>query len=285
MSQPLKKEQKTSDAAGDATTSLFLRVLRDANAVTHLSPFLTINDMTNLSMACKDTQEMFQKERESLSFSDVRSMVRRHTLIGYERKDEDLQWVAVSQRLPRSQNSNFFDEFPKPTRTSMRVKLVALETSTQTRERIFIGHPDSFSDGDWCFFVGENHDHTTEDKKWPEEDKQLLRRAMSIVHECTKLIGSNDEDFTEYPSAEYLMRTLPSWLYPYFPKSFDWEADHSDRETEVFFPYKKAKSKQEWLGRLPPMFDGIHKQYPSDLDSDDDDDEDENDDDESAGSE
>eukprot|EP00797_Seminavis_robusta_P028740 Sro564_g167460.2 (158) ;mRNA; r:47858-48331 len=103
MSQPLKKEQKTSDAAGDATTSLFLRVLRDANAVTHLSPFLTINDMTNLSMACKDTQEMFQKERESLSFSDVRSMVRRHTLIGYERKDEDLQWVAVSQ----SQNFAF----------------------------------------------------------------------------------------------------------------------------------------------------------------------------------
>lgn len=100
---------------------------------------------------------------------------------------------------------------------------------------------------------------------WNEQDKKDLRRAMGYIFSCVQRIASWQYDSTPYQSAEYLMRSLPEWLYPYFPKYFDWKACHSHHDTEVEFEYRSTPNLEAWSEVIPPLFDGIYHYFPEQL--------------------
>jgi hypothetical protein len=80
------------------------------------------------------------------------------------------------------------------------------------------------------------------------------RLAMSCLYECAKRIARFPDE-TPYPSENFLMKRLPSALYPYFPKEFDFNAPDVDRETTIEFIHLPAfgagRRAQEWREYFP----------------------------------
>lgn len=77
----------------------------------------------------------------------------------------------------------------------------------------------------------------------PDERLLMLLDFMMICAECIDMYP----DQLAYPSTEYLMRSLPEVTHPFFPSRFKWEAEHLDRNTEVEFIYRPARTLEEWL--------------------------------------
>jgi len=86
---------------------------------------------------------------------------------------------------------------------------------------------------------------------YKRRDIRCFRSAFRYVLVCANRVAAYP-DHAEYPSAEYLMRSLPSWLYQYFPTLFHWEKECTDRDTKVEFSYRPARSIAEWREHMPP---------------------------------
>lgn len=71
-----------------------------------------------------------------------------------------------------------------------------------------------------------------------------LRSVMVMLWMCVKRIAAYP-DKTVYPSAEYLMSKLPTWLHQYFPVPIT--QDHFDRNCVVEFDYRPAPAMWKWI--------------------------------------
>jgi len=137
-------------------------------------------------------------------------------------------------------------QFPSP--TTPKIAIVRprrnLVHPPQEGQRLFVEHPlhlHGNASVDYSCFLGrweENgvNEYMEEDRDdRPEHEKQELCEMMRYTLFCPQRIAENGT--TTYPSAAYLMRALPEWLYKYFPDTFDWDAAHADRATNVEFEY------------------------------------------------
>lgn len=160
---------------------------------------------------------------------------------------------------------NSYERFPAATVPKVAIIQPKQHWRPQQRKRIFVGSPSSYG---YVCFLGEDGGpndyigHDREDRS--EHDKQELRDAMSILLTCAQRIAAHSNSETTYPSAEYLMRALPTWLHK--PANFDCKAAHQDRETVVEFDYRPAATLAAWEANVPPPFyDGIYQHNLRDL--------------------
>jgi hypothetical protein len=254
-----------------------------------LFPFLSINDTSNLSMTCRENHNKVSSTR---SYPCIVSEGRFPTTMGYETRNEEEDRVTVMQLhrfyFPFRTNCNEQEEsvqieftlknevwdedlnmrdgvdsrglqaFPSTTRLS--VSIIKPAQKNQMRERLFVAHQSSWSE-DGCVFLGEdnpNHNYLRRDQDWAPRDKKNLENALGYLLICAKRIATFT-DGTAYPSVEFLMRSLPTWLHKHFPSNFDWDAENKDRTTKVEFSYRPARTLAEWRDEVPSVYDGIHQ--------------------------
>jgi len=129
--------------------------------------------------------------------------------------------------------------------------------NVQVGKRLFINRPGS----GWCF-LGEHggaNNYLRQDlTDRPENEKQELREAMHIIMMCARQMAAFNKGSMVYPSAEYIMSSLPKWLHTYFSAdAFDRAMEYSDRETEIEFEYRPAPTLEAWQYALPLIFDAI----------------------------
>jgi hypothetical protein len=309
---PHQKKQKTGKKKGkrvhsDAGGRRSSRVLNEQVAVLNrvnvlgqftdeflqekLFPFLSINDVSNLSMTCRENHRKCSSTR---SYPCIVWEGRYPTTMGYKTRHEEEDCVTVMQlhhfcfRFRTNRNAQeesvqveftlkneVWDEHLNmrdgvhsrglqafPSATKMSVCILKPLQKNQKRKRLFVSHPEYGS-----VFLGEgnpNHNYLKRDQDWAPRDKKDLETAMGYLLTCAKRIATFP-DGTAYPSAEYLMRSLPTWLHKYFPSNFDCDAEYKDRTTRVEFSYRPARTLAEWRGNVPPFMDGI---YEHELDDD-----------------
>jgi hypothetical protein len=253
-----------------------------------LFPFLSINDTSNLSMTCRENHHKVSSTR---SYPCIVWEGSCPTSMGYETRDEGEDRVTVMQlhhfcfhfrtkcnaqeesvKVELTLKNEVWDEHLNmrdgvasrglqafPCTTKVSVHIYKPPQKNQMRKRLFVLHSSSWS-GNVVFLGADNpdHDYLRRDQDWAPRDKKNLEAAMGYLLICAKQIATFP-DGTAYPSAEYLMRSLPSWLHKYFPSNFDWDAENKDRTTRVEFSYRPARTLAEWQEYVPGMFDGIHQ--------------------------
>jgi hypothetical protein len=256
-----------------------------------LFTFLSINDASNLSMTCRENHHKVSSTR---SYPCIVSEGRFPTTMGYETRNEEEDLVTVMQlhrfyfllrtncnaqeesvqieftlmnevwdehlNMRDGADSRSLQAFPSTTRVS--VAIIKPPQKNQMRKRLFVAHQSSWSwSENGCVFLGSgnpNHDYLERDQDWAPKDKKNLETAMGYLLICAKQIATFT-DGTAYPSAEFLMRSLPAWLHKYFPSNFVWDAENTDRTTRVEFSYRPARTLAEWRGEVPPLLDGIYE--------------------------
>jgi hypothetical protein len=127
--------------------------------------------------------------------------------------------------------------------------------NNQMEKRLFVAHQSSWSrNGDVFLGSGNpNHDYLKRDQDWAPRDKKNFETAMGYLLICAKQVVTF-MDGTAYPSAEFLMRSLPAWLHKYFPSNFDRDAENEDRTTRVEFSYRPARTLAEWRHAVPYLY-------------------------------
>jgi hypothetical protein len=254
----------------------------------NLFPFLSINDISNLSMTSRENHQMVSSLR---SYPCIIWEARCPTKMGYGRIDEENDDCIVVMQLQtfrflfRTNESGEYvqveftlqnevwDEhlnmrdggdcrglhaFPSDTKPS--IAIIKPRKNNQMRKRLFVVRQLVWGEDG---FLGEDEeaggyrDYIEHDQDWTPGDKADLEIAMGYNWICAKRIATY-QDGTVYPSAEYLMRAFPEWLYTYFPSNFDWDAEHEDRSTRVEFSYRPAHTLAEWREEVPLMYDGIY---------------------------
>ena len=284
------------EAAAMALQNPALGRLDDELLKEKLFPFLSTNDVTTLSMACLGMYEKVTSFRRSHGSPSLVWETVQPTKIGYDYKmrrpdltvttyqiqrfffvlrNESGETVEVELSLENAVwdetlNSRIYFDPPThyPKRTVPKIAVIRPKLGTQTRKRLFVASP-GFGSGNqedsYLCFLGEDggdNDYIEEDRAdRSEQDKKELREAMQYILICARRIAAFPNG-TTYPSAEYLLRTLPNWLHQYFPATFDWNADHTDRETVVEFDYRPAQTLAEWEAKVPHQWDGIYAYDP-----------------------
>jgi hypothetical protein len=255
---------------------------RDEFLQDKLFPFLSINDTSNLSMTCR---ENYQKVSSARSYPCIVWEGRFPTTMGYETRNAERDRVTMMQThrfyfLVRTNfngqvesvqveftlknevwdehlnmrdglDSRGLEAFPSATRVS--VSIIKPPQKNQVRERLFVAHQASWSETG-CVFLGSCN-YPSRDQNWAPRDKKNLETALGYLSICAKQIASF-MDGTAYPSADFLMRSLPSWLHKHFPSNFDWDAENKDRTTRVEFSYRPARTLVEWRHAVPGLFGG-----------------------------
>jgi hypothetical protein len=127
-------------------------------------------------------------------------------------------------------------------------------TLTQTLGLLFYANPpgcprddEDCGDNDWTVLLGENQRELTpaadDARNLTPLEMENLRSVMVMLWMCVKRIAAYPDN-TVYPSAEYLMRKLPTWLHPYFPMPIS--PYHRDRDCVVEFDYRPAPASYDW---------------------------------------
>jgi hypothetical protein len=254
-----------------------------------LFPFLSINDTSNLSLTCRENHHKVSSTR---SYPCIVWEGRFPTTMGYETRNEEEDRVTVTQlhrfyflfrtncnaqeesvQVEFSLQNEVWDEHLNmrdgvdcrglqafPSTTKVEAWIYKPPQNNQVHERLFVSNPSSWL-GDGGVFLGEdnpNNDYLERDQDWAPRDKKNLETALGYLLIGAKQIATF-MDGTAYPSAEFLMRSLPTWLHKHFPSSFDWDAETKDRTTRVEFSYRPARTLAEWRGEVPSIGDGIHE--------------------------
>lgn len=81
-------------------------------------------------------------------------------------------------------------------------------------------------------------------------DDSTKHKNVSFMYTIAQQIAAYQDNFT-YPTVEYLMRSLGTPVHEFFPDSFDWKKDHSDRIFEAVFSYRPSRMLREWRRYVP----------------------------------
>ena len=294
--QPPRKAKKQRVAPADADETTIIAALME-DALEFIVPFLSVEDVNDgLSLASKRVRACVDRVRPPSHY--IVAARRESTTIGFENTGNGrpktvwqvhnfifkLRTPAKGRMKLRAKLLNsVWEEHgnrhcgayrPSPTRVSFAI----CEDSPSFTAFFF---RDSGQDirgfcechASHCFYCNgfqiQGFDSSETLDSFGEEAELKgfgpnLRLALALFYECAKRIASSPAE-TEYPSAAYLMRTLPASLHPFFPRDFDWGAEHKDRNLTVEFGYRAAASLDEWLDFMPPEFDGIYEYYVEDV--------------------
>jgi len=248
-----------------------------------ISSFLSINDITNLSLT---SHEMFKKISSTREYPCLVWEERLPTRMRYEGRNDDdrttlfqvhpfvfllrteseevlrvdvsLQNEAWDEEtnMRDGDNCRGLDQFPS--RTEFFINIDKIESSK--REQVFriafwvaLGELENW----WISLASMKEVWEDWDNLSPSQEEEM-RAGMIYTLMCLKCV-SDYPDGTAYPSAEYLMRDLPEWTHPYFPSDFDWEKECTDRKTKIEFSYRPARTLVEWRGATPPHEDVEYK--------------------------
>jgi len=283
------KKQRVAPAEADDETTIIAALMEDA--LEYIVPFLSVEDVNDgLGLASKRVRACVDRVRPPSHY--IVAVRRESTKIGFENTGNF--WPKTVWQV---HNFHFKLCTPAKGRMTVEVKLInsvweehgnrhcgAYRPSpTKVSFAIFEDSPSFpvffFRDFDQdigpvcechashCFLCNryqiQGFDSSETLDSFGEEAERKgfgpnVRLALAVFYECAKRIASFP-DGTEYPSAEYLMRTLPASLHPFFPDDFDWDAEHKDRNLTVEFGYRAAASWDEWFDFMPPEFDGIYE--------------------------
>ena len=261
-------------------------VFWDPTMFPQLGQFLSINDTTNLGHTCKEMKRVVDTVCDAATSgnSSLAKIVwekRRKTMIGYQGDDSDydpnccqvwqIQWfcfcLVSKESLQKMEVNISLDNIvwierhnwldpatmnPSPT----WVKVII--TAPQTKERLFSTYHEydlSFLRNRW---VDKNNVSSLS-----EESSSDLRFAMGVLYPCFKRIANWQHDNIEYPTADYMMLSLKSWLQPFFPEGLDRE-NAVDRITAHEFSYPGAAPTLEDWRAFIPREDGIMYEYSLD---------------------
>jgi hypothetical protein len=288
--QPPRKAKKQKVNADDE--KIIVAALME-DALEFIVPFVSIQDVNDgLSLASRRVRACVNRIRPPSHY--IVAARRESTKIGFENTDigwpnrqtvwqiHNFQFKLCTPAIERMTvdvklvNSVWEEEEnrhcgvyrPSPT----KVRFVVYDEDTPSDPALFVRSYQNIRegcecDGSHCFYCngfrirGFDSSGTLASFGGEAELKGFgpsVRLSLASFYECAKRIASFPGG-TAYPSAEYLMRTLPASLHPFFPHDFDWGAGHKDRNLTVEFGYRAAASLDEWLDFIPPEFDGIHE--------------------------
>lgn len=159
--------------------------------------------------------------------------------------------------------------FPMDTRPKIRV-FVPPKANQEKRNVFALFPPSCFVEedavGDYHWRVKQGNVRVSGDSNFTAANQDALRSVMAVLWKCSQRIALYPDE-TTYPSEEYLMQKLPSWLHRYFPASClaTTTSRHLDRETAVELSYRPAPSFEEWEAFMPSWGEGLRIHNVEDL--------------------
>jgi len=245
----------------------------------HLVEFMSINDISNLGLVCKELQRAVMSKRDALPWTIVYETLERPS-IGYEREKFTflgiipMDYVSVFEQKTfkfyiTNKDNNDQGKLTKSMILEIRLLNKLWEESNNEKDRDVEDHERDTEIEIYCYTYDKddmvfidlplltgsrigygNLNEFLEDIS--EEENRELRLFLSILYACMKRISRwKDNTLSSYPSAEYLMCRMPIAFRPFFPPGFDRETKHSDRTAPSEFIYHPAPSMEEWLNTIP----------------------------------